>query len=42
MSSNLKRDFICDYFLLRYVGLKIAILAYLGHLTRHIFRAFNA
>ena len=39
LSLNLKRYFTCDHFLKSYGGLKIAILANLGQLTRDIFRA---
>ena len=42
LSSNLKRYFTCDHFSVSYGGLKIAILANLGQLTRDIFRAINA
>ena len=41
-SSNLKRYFTCDYFSRSYAVFKIAILANLGQLTRHIFCAINA
>ena len=42
LSLNLARYFTCDYFLYSYGGLKIAILANLGQITRDIFRAINA
>ena len=42
LSSNVKRYFTCDHFSLSYGGLKIAILANLGQMTRNIFRAINA
>ena len=42
LSLNLKRCFTCDRFSLSYGGLKIAILANLGQLTRDIFCAIKA
>ena len=42
LSLNLQKYFTCNYFLLSYGGLKVALLAYLGQLTRNIFRAINA
>ena len=42
LSLNLKRYFTCDCFSFSYGGLKSAILANLGQLTRDIFRAINA
>ena len=41
LSLNLNRYFSCDHFR-SYGGLKIAILANLGQLTRDIFRAITA
>ena len=38
----LKKFLACDHFLQSYWGLKIAILANLGQLTRDIFRTTNA
>ena len=38
----MKKCFTCDYFSYSYGGLKIAILAILGQLTRDIIRAINA
>ena len=42
LTSLLKLYFTCDHFSQSYGGLKIAILANLGQLTRDIFRAINA
>ena len=41
-SLNLKKFLACDHFSKNYGGLKIAILANLGQLTRDIFRTTNA
>ena len=38
----MKRHFTCDHFSESYEGLKIAILANLGQLTRELIRAINA
>ena len=42
MNLNLERYFTCDRFSNCYGGLKIAILANLGQLTRDIIPAINA
>ena len=42
LNINLKIYFTYDHFSYSYGGLKIAILADLGQLTRGIFRAINA
>ena len=42
LSLNFKSYFTCDHFSESYGGLKIAILANLGQLTRDIFGAINA